>query len=183
MVSPGGLSPFKRNKTRPRGLPRLRRTFFLGLTTFSFGRPCFPLSSSCPRGCCLPVLLPAGYSLGGLMHSCGGVWALSLPLPFGLGLLGSCLLAFFLCMFCLSLSIRVVGSTGAFVGSVPFPPRLCAAMGQGAWSFPLSVFGPGRLRVLPLPSVSVVGGFLLEPPLWRGFSGPLTLLCAVVLAL
>ena len=87
------------------------------------------------------------------MHSCCGVWALSLPLPFGLGLFGSCLLVFFLCLFCLSLSIRVVGSTGAFVGSVLFPPRLCAAMGQGAWSFPRSVFGLGRSRVLPLPSV------------------------------
>ena len=155
----------------------------MGLTTFSFGRPCFPLSSSCPRGCCLPVLLPAGFFFGGLMHSCGGVWALSLPLPFGLGLIGSCLLAFFLCMFCLSLSLRVMGSTGAFVGSVLFPQRLCAAMGQGAWSFPRSVFGLGRSRVLPLPSVFCGWQIPLVPPLWRGFSGPLTLLCAVVLAL
>ena len=47
----------------------------LGANHSSLGRPCFPLSSSCPRGCCLPVLLPVG-SQGVSVRSCGGVWAL-----------------------------------------------------------------------------------------------------------
>ena len=123
------------------------------LTTFLFWQALLPFEFQLSTGLLPPRPAARWFFFGGLMHSCGGVWALSLPLPFGLGLLGSCLLAFFLCMFCLSLSIRIVGSTGAFVGSVLFPQRICAAMGQGAWSFPRSVFSLGRSRVLPLPSV------------------------------
>ena len=47
----------------------------LGANHSSLGRPCFPLSSSCPRGCCLPVLLPVG-SQGVSVRCCSGVWAL-----------------------------------------------------------------------------------------------------------
>ena len=56
---------------------------FLGLTTSLLAGPASPFSSSCPRGCCLPVLLPVG-SLG-VRCIAAAVFGLC-PTPFGLAL-------------------------------------------------------------------------------------------------
>ena len=69
-----GVSPFKRNKTRSRGLPGFQWTcpLVLGANHFSFGRPCFPLGFQLSTGL-LPPRPAARWFSGGLMHSCCGV--------------------------------------------------------------------------------------------------------------
>ena len=61
VVSPGG---FLLSNGTKRGLEDFLvyggSFLVLGANHLSFGRPCSPLSSGCPRGRCLPVLLPVG---------------------------------------------------------------------------------------------------------------------------
>ena len=142
VVSPGGFSPFKRNKTRSRGLPCFRRTcpLVLGANHFSFGRPFFPLGFQLSTGL-LPPCPAARWSFGGLMHSCCGVWAMSVrhlmawPCSAPLGLLR---VAHFT-LVVLPLSLHVFLSEFILFGPSLLLARFfsrsvfSAAMGLGAW--------------------------------------------------
>ena len=118
----------------------------LGTNHIPFGRPCFPLGSSCPRGYCLPVLLPVG-SLGISIHSCCGVWARSV-----------------LHLLALPVSLRQSLSFRLWVPPVPslllarsLPSVFLQLWIVGHGVFPHSVFSLGWMRVSAFPQFSVVG--------------------------
>ena len=118
----------------------------LGTNHIPFGRPCFPLGSSCPRGYCLPVLLPVG-SLGISIHSCCGVWARSV-----------------LHLLALPVSLRQSLSFRLWVPPVPslllarsLPSVFLQLWIMGHGVFPHSVFSLGWMRVSAFPQFSVVG--------------------------
>ena len=131
----------------------------LGANHSSLGRPCFPLSSSCPRGCCLPVLLPVG-SRGVSVRSCGGVWAL--PDTFWIGLVGLCLGPSAIGAFWFSLCLLL-----NWFGCFPHNP-FCSCGFWGLEFFP--PFLPAALGVRVFSSSLLLGVFLLGPLLWWWFS-------------
>ena len=142
----------KRNKTRSRGLPCLRRSLlFHGANHISFGRPYFPLEFQLSTGS-LPPRPAARWIFGGSLHSCCGVWALSDT--FWLGLVCFAFRTsvggtFPLGLWLLSLKVFLSG----FFRPVPslllawFFSRVVFSAAMGHGEFPHSVFSLGWMRV------------------------------------